>query len=104
MNAIGEFTSPREKLECLLNCCRIINCNVLLYFTKNYLNNWKNIIIIIDNCFLTLKKVQITSMGNIANADELLPRLILLIIHTNPPQLSSSLKYFFSFFPTFFTL
>jgi hypothetical protein len=26
LQAINAFLSPREKLECLLNCCRIITC------------------------------------------------------------------------------
>lgn len=26
LHAINAFLYPREKIECLLNCCRIINC------------------------------------------------------------------------------
>nr|CAD1837554.1 unnamed protein product [Ananas comosus var. bracteatus] len=61
------YKAPRDKLVCILNCCKVIN-NLLL-------------------------NVFIASDENPPGADEFLPVLIYVIIKANPPQLHSNLLY-----------
>ncbi|KAK6937935.1 RABX5, catalytic core helical domain [Dillenia turbinata] len=74
LQKINAFKSPREKLLCILNCCRVIN-NLLLNVSMS------------ENCV-------------IAGADDFLPVLIYVTIKAspywdaaNPPQLHSNLKF-----------
>lgn len=61
---VNNFKAPRDKLVCILNTCRIIN---------NLLN---------------------VSAGNRPpGADDFLPVLIYVVLHANPPQLESNLRY-----------
>ncbi|EOA30848.1 hypothetical protein CARUB_v10013991mg [Capsella rubella] len=61
------YKAPRDKLVCILNCCKVIN-NLLL-------------------------NASIASNGNAPGADEFLPVLIYVTIKANPPQLHSNLLY-----------
>ncbi|KAK9271105.1 hypothetical protein L1049_026694 [Liquidambar formosana] len=63
LQKINAFKAPREKLLCILNCCRVIN-NLLL------------------NTSMTENRV-------LAGADDFLP----VLIYANPPQLHSNLKF-----------
>uniref|UniRef100_A0A7N0SVR1 VPS9 domain-containing protein n=1 Tax=Kalanchoe fedtschenkoi TaxID=63787 RepID=A0A7N0SVR1_KALFE len=67
LQKINASKAPREKLMCILNCCRVIN-NLLL------------------NASMTENRV-------IAGADDFLPVLIYITIKANPPQLHSNLKF-----------
>lgn len=64
---INTYKAPRDKLVCILNCCRVIN-NLLL-------------------------NVSIGSKDNPPGADDFLPVLIYVVIKANPPQLNSNLLY-----------
>uniref|UniRef100_A0A0A9BK52 VPS9 domain-containing protein n=1 Tax=Arundo donax TaxID=35708 RepID=A0A0A9BK52_ARUDO len=61
------YKAPRDKLACILNCCKVIN-NLLL-------------------------NASIVSNENPPGADEFLPVLIYVTIKANPPQLHSNLLY-----------
>ncbi|CAL5398722.1 unnamed protein product [Camellia sinensis] len=63
---INAFKAPREKLLCILNCCRVIN-NLLLNAS--------------------------VSENRVPGADDFLPVLIYITIKANPPQLHSNLKF-----------
>lgn len=67
LQKINMYKAPRDKLVCILNCCRVIN-NLLL-------------------------NVSISSNANPPGADEFLPVLIFVTIKANPPQLHSNLVY-----------
>ncbi|CAM8915421.1 hypothetical protein QQ045_027644 [Rhodiola kirilowii] len=67
LQKINACKAPRDKLLCILNCCRVIN-NLLL------------------NASLSENRV-------IAGADDFLPVLIYITIKANPPQLHSNLKF-----------
>ncbi|XP_020698915.1 vacuolar protein sorting-associated protein 9A [Dendrobium catenatum] len=67
LQKINMYKAPRDKLVCILNCCRVIN-NLLL-------------------------NVSIASNANPPGADEFLPVLIYVTIKANPPQLHSNLVY-----------
>ncbi|KAG0501868.1 hypothetical protein HPP92_001940 [Vanilla planifolia] len=67
LQKINMYKAPRDKLVCILNCCRVIN-NLLL-------------------------NVSIASNENPPGADEFLPVLIYVTIKANPPQLHSNLAY-----------
>lgn len=67
LQRINTFKSPREKLLCIMNCCRVIN-NLLL------------------NASMSENHV-------LAGADDFLPVLIYVTIKANPPQLHSNLKF-----------
>ncbi|XXG87007.1 hypothetical protein AAC387_Pa11g1800 [Persea americana] len=67
LQKINAFKAPREKLLCILNCCRVIN-NLLL-------------------------NVSISTNHVPAGADDFLPVLIYITIKANPPQLHSNLKF-----------
>ncbi|XP_017700709.1 vacuolar protein sorting-associated protein 9A-like isoform X2 [Phoenix dactylifera] len=67
LQKINSFKVPREKLLCIMNCCRIIN-NLLL------------------NISMSTNYVP-------AGADDFLPVLIYVTIKANPPQLHSNLKF-----------
>ncbi|MED6167246.1 Vacuolar protein sorting-associated protein 9A [Stylosanthes scabra] len=67
LRKINGFKSPREKLLCIMNCCRVIN-NLLL------------------NATISENHVP-------AGADDFLPVLIYVTIKANPPQLHSNLKF-----------
>ncbi|KAK8941182.1 Vacuolar protein sorting-associated protein 9A [Platanthera zijinensis] len=67
LQKINMYKAPRDKLVCILNCCRVIN-NLLL-------------------------NVSISSNANPPGADEFLPVLIFVTLKANPPQLHSNLVY-----------
>ncbi|XP_043720001.1 vacuolar protein sorting-associated protein 9A-like isoform X2 [Telopea speciosissima] len=67
LQKMNAFKSPREKLLCVLNCCRVIN-NLLL-------------------------NVSMSAHHVLAGADDFLPVLIYVTIKANPPQLHSNLKF-----------
>ncbi|XP_010665496.1 vacuolar protein sorting-associated protein 9A isoform X3 [Vitis vinifera] len=67
LQKVNAFKAPREKLLCILNCCRVIN-NLLLNAAMS------------ENHIL-------------AGADDFLPVLIYVTIKANPPQLHSNLKF-----------
>lgn len=62
---INTYKAPRDKLVCILNCCRIIN---------NLLHTG-------------------LAAGDGKGADDFLPILIFVTIHANPPKLASNLEY-----------
>uniref|UniRef100_A0A1D1ZJE0 Vacuolar protein sorting-associated protein 9A n=1 Tax=Anthurium amnicola TaxID=1678845 RepID=A0A1D1ZJE0_9ARAE len=67
LQKINMYKAPRDKLVCILNCCKVIN-NLLL-------------------------NASIASSDNPPGADEFLPVLIYVTIKANPPQLYSNLLY-----------
>jgi hypothetical protein len=67
LQKINMCKAPRDKLLCILNCCKVIN-NLLL-------------------------NASISSNENPPGADEFLPVLIYVTIKANPPQLHSNLLY-----------
>ncbi|GLT69470.1 hypothetical protein SLA2020_416180 [Shorea laevis] len=67
LQKINVYKAPRDKLICILSCCKIIN-NLLYNET-------------------------IASNGNPPGADEFLPVLIYVTIKASPPQLHSNLLY-----------
>ncbi|KAI4337755.1 hypothetical protein L6164_016132 [Bauhinia variegata] len=67
LQKINMYKAPRDKVVCILNCCRVIN-NLLV-------------------------NASVTSDGNPPGADEFLPVLIYVTIKANPPQLHSNLLY-----------
>ncbi|GLT41380.1 hypothetical protein SLA2020_154470 [Shorea laevis] len=67
LQKINMYKAPRDKLVCILNCCRVIN---------NLLFN-----------------ASIASSENAPGADDFLPVLIFVTIKANPPQLHSNLLY-----------
>ncbi|KAJ8773414.1 hypothetical protein K2173_028591 [Erythroxylum novogranatense] len=67
LQKINMYKAPRDKLVCILNCCKVIN---------NLLFN-----------------ASVASNDNPPGADEFLPVLILVAIKANPPQLHSNLLY-----------
>ncbi|XP_065009457.1 vacuolar protein sorting-associated protein 9A-like isoform X1 [Musa acuminata AAA Group] len=67
LQKINFFKAPRDKLLCIMNCCRIIN-NLLL-------------------------DISMTTNHTPAGADDFLPILIYVTIKANPPQLHSNLKF-----------
>lgn len=67
LQKINMYKAPREKLVCILNCCKVIN-NLLL-------------------------NASIASNEHPPGADEFLPVLIYVTLKANPPQLHSNLLY-----------
>ncbi|ERN08283.1 vacuolar protein sorting-associated protein 9A isoform X2 [Amborella trichopoda] len=67
LQKINMYKAPRDKLLCILHCCKVIN-NLLL-------------------------NASIASNDNPPGADEFLPVLIYVTIKANPPQLHSNLLY-----------
>ncbi|PRQ21583.1 putative VPS9 domain-containing protein [Rosa chinensis] len=67
LQKINMYKAPRDKLVCILNCCKVIN-NLLL-------------------------NASIASNENPPGADEFLPVLIYVTLKANPPQLHSNLLY-----------
>ncbi|PON76632.1 VPS9 domain containing protein [Parasponia andersonii] len=67
LQKINMYKAPRDKLVCILNCCKVIS-NLLL-------------------------NASIASNENTPGADEFLPVLIYVTIKANPPQLHSNLLY-----------
>ncbi|ONK75223.1 uncharacterized protein A4U43_C03F14640 [Asparagus officinalis] len=67
LQKINLYKAPRDKLICILNCCKVIN-NLLL-------------------------NVSIASHEDPPGADDFLPVLIYVTIKANPPQLHSNLLY-----------
>ncbi|KAJ9166598.1 hypothetical protein P3X46_021324 [Hevea brasiliensis] len=67
LQKINMYKAPRDKLVCILNCCKVIN-NLLL-------------------------NASIASNENPPGADEFLPVLIYVTMKANPPQLHSNLLY-----------
>ncbi|XP_050214335.1 vacuolar protein sorting-associated protein 9A-like isoform X1 [Mercurialis annua] len=67
LQKINMYKAPRDKLVCILNCCRVIN-NLLL-------------------------NASIASNENPPGADDFLPVLIYVTLKANPPQLHSNLLY-----------
>ncbi|KAJ1297846.1 hypothetical protein BS78_01G409000 [Paspalum vaginatum] len=67
LQKINMYKAPRDKLACVLNCCKVIN-NLLL-------------------------NASVVSNENPPGADEFLPVLIYVTIKANPPQLHSNLLY-----------
>ncbi|KAL9229097.1 hypothetical protein vseg_004607 [Gypsophila vaccaria] len=67
LQKINMHKAPREKLACILNCCKVIT---------NLLHN-----------------AAVTANENPPGADEFLPVLIYVTLKANPPQLHSNLQY-----------
>lgn len=67
LQKINIYKAPRDKLVCILSCCKVIN-NLLL-------------------------NASVTANENPPGADEFLPVLIYVTIKANPPQLHSNLLY-----------
>lgn len=67
LQKINMYKAPREKLACILNCCKVIT---------NLLHN-----------------AAVTANENPPGADEFLPVLIYVTIKANPPQLHLNLLY-----------
>ncbi|KAJ7959082.1 Vacuolar protein sorting-associated protein 9A [Quillaja saponaria] len=67
LQKINMYKAPRDKLVCILNCCKVIS-NLLL-------------------------NASIASNENLPGADEFLPVLIYVTLKANPPQLHSNLLY-----------
>ncbi|XP_043713723.1 vacuolar protein sorting-associated protein 9A-like [Telopea speciosissima] len=67
LQKINTYKAPRDKLVCILNCCKVINNSLL--------------------------NASIASNENPPGADEFLPVLIYVTIKANPPQLHSNLLY-----------
>ncbi|KAF3789983.1 Vacuolar sorting-associated protein 9A [Nymphaea thermarum] len=67
LQKINMYKAPRDKLVCILNCCKVIN-NLLL-------------------------NAALATNENPPGADEFLPVLIYVTIKANPPQLHSNLLY-----------
>ncbi|KAL7155981.1 hypothetical protein ABFS83_03G112500 [Erythranthe nasuta] len=67
LQKINMYKAPRDKLLCILNCCKVIN-NLLL-------------------------NASLASNEDHPGADEFLPVLIYVTIKANPPQLHSNLSY-----------
>ncbi|TKY74326.1 Vacuolar protein sorting-associated protein 9A [Spatholobus suberectus] len=67
LQKINMYKAPRDKLVCILNCCKVIS-NLLL-------------------------NASVSSKENPFGADEFLPVLIYVTIKANPPQLHSNLLY-----------
>ncbi|CAK7347061.1 unnamed protein product [Dovyalis caffra] len=67
LQKVNLYRAPRDKLVCILNCCKVIN-NLLL-------------------------NASMASNENPPGADEFLPVLIYVTIKANPPQLHSNLLY-----------
>lgn len=67
LQKVNSYRAPRDKLVCILNCCKVIN---------NLLFN-----------------ASMASNENPPGADEFLPVLIYVTIKANPPQLHSNLLY-----------
>ncbi|EEF48424.1 vacuolar protein sorting-associated protein 9A [Ricinus communis] len=67
LQKINMYKAPRDKLVCILNCCKVIN-NLLL-------------------------NASIASNENPPGADEFLPVVIYVTLKANPPQLNSNLLY-----------
>ncbi|WKA09505.1 hypothetical protein VitviT2T_027144 [Vitis vinifera] len=67
LQKINMYKAPRDKLVCILNCCKVIN-NLLL-------------------------NASIASNEDPPGADEFLPVLIYVTLKANPPQLHSNLLY-----------
>ncbi|XP_051122516.1 vacuolar protein sorting-associated protein 9A-like isoform X2 [Andrographis paniculata] len=67
LQKINMYKAPRDKLVCILNCCKVIN-NLLL-------------------------NVSLASNEDHPGADEFLPVLIYVTVKANPPQLHSNLAY-----------
>ncbi|KAL6504559.1 Vacuolar protein sorting-associated protein 9A [Orobanche gracilis] len=67
LQKINMYKAPRDKLVCILNCCKVIN---------NLLLNASN-----------------ASNEDHPGADEFLPVLIYVTVKANPPQLHSNLSY-----------
>ncbi|CAL0305535.1 unnamed protein product [Lupinus luteus] len=67
LQKINMYKAPRDKLVCILNCCKVIG-NLLL-------------------------NASVTSNENPPGADEFLPVLIYVTLKANPPQLHSNLLY-----------
>lgn len=67
LQKINMFKAPREKIVCILNCCKVIT-NLLL-------------------------NASVASDDSPPGADEFLPVLIFVTLKANPPQLHSNLQY-----------
>ncbi|KAK7351152.1 hypothetical protein VNO77_10387 [Canavalia gladiata] len=67
LQKINMYKAPRDKLVCILNCCKVIG-NLLL-------------------------NASVASKDNPPGADEFLPVLIYVTMKANPPQLHSNLLY-----------
>ncbi|XP_042012072.1 vacuolar protein sorting-associated protein 9A-like isoform X1 [Salvia splendens] len=67
LQKINMYKAPRDKLVCILNCCKVIS-NLLV-------------------------NASLASKGDHPGADEFLPVLIYVTIKANPPQLHSNLSY-----------
>ncbi|XP_068344873.1 vacuolar protein sorting-associated protein 9A-like [Pyrus communis] len=67
LQKINMYKAPRDKLVCILNCCKVIN-NLLM-------------------------KASVASNENPPGADEFLPVLIYVTLKANPPQLHLNLLY-----------
>ncbi|CAA2996250.1 vacuolar protein sorting-associated protein 9A-like isoform X2 [Olea europaea var. sylvestris] len=67
LQKINMYKAPRDKLVCILNCCKVIN-NLLI-------------------------NASIAASEDHPGADEFLPVLIYVTIKANPPQLHSNLSY-----------
>lgn len=73
LNKVNKYKSPRDKIICILNCCKII-----YGLLRNHHNKQDS---------------QSTSNTNTAGADSFMPLLIYMVLKSNVPHLLSNIRY-----------
>jgi hypothetical protein len=81
---MNNYKAPRDKLICILNCCKVIFGKFGFIAKHTYA-----IRVLTSNIYLGLMK----HMEGDEGADVFLPLLIYVVIRANPPRLISNVQY-----------
>lgn len=83
LQKINQYKAPRDKLVCVLNCCRIIN-NLLSASASTAPP---------VRAAIALPRLRRSRRAPVQGADDFLPVLVLVLLRAAPTQLASNLAY-----------
>ena len=90
LREINDYYSPGDKLECIMNCSRVLSTLLAAASTSSCVCSASFSVSLTVACYgVSLRCPRRQPVG----ADDFLPALIYTVLHANPPQLSSNLRY-----------
>lgn len=92
LKKINSYKAPRDKVICILNCCKFIFSKSRPFDLNVALKAAQMFLLIFCLSIFSLALIR-RSEGNSKGADTFLPILIYVVLRSNPPNLVSNVQY-----------